>query len=51
MYAVVSLALLFICPCEQVTFEENKEANSVTGQATHKVSRGIHNKVFVYSIL
>ncbi|KAJ6695598.1 MYELOID LEUKEMIA FACTOR [Salix koriyanagi] len=27
-----------------VTFEENKEANSVTGQATHKVSRGLHNK-------
>ncbi|KAJ6933456.1 hypothetical protein NC651_008754 [Populus alba x Populus x berolinensis] len=27
-----------------VTFEESKEANSATGQATHRVSRGLHNK-------
>ncbi|KAK6137675.1 hypothetical protein DH2020_028601 [Rehmannia glutinosa] len=27
-----------------LTFEEWKEANSSTGQATHKVSRGIHDK-------
>ncbi|KAJ6393818.1 hypothetical protein OIU77_023120 [Salix suchowensis] len=27
-----------------VTFEESKAADSVTGQATHKVSRGLHNK-------
>ncbi|CAN4127541.1 unnamed protein product [Withania somnifera] len=25
-------------------FEESKEANSATGQASHRVSRGIHNK-------
>ncbi|XP_059292338.1 uncharacterized protein LOC132045772 [Lycium ferocissimum] len=27
-----------------LTFEESKEANSATGQASHRVSRGIHNK-------
>ncbi|KAL3598957.1 hypothetical protein D5086_006875 [Populus alba] len=27
-----------------VTFEESKEADSATGQATHRVSRGLHNK-------
>ncbi|KAL9350102.1 hypothetical protein Peur_057357 [Populus x canadensis] len=27
-----------------VTFEESKEANSATGQATHRVSRGLNNK-------
>ncbi|CAK7355766.1 unnamed protein product [Dovyalis caffra] len=27
-----------------VTFEESKEADSTTGQATHKVSRGLQNK-------
>ncbi|KAG5228459.1 glycine-rich family protein [Salix suchowensis] len=27
-----------------VTFEESKAADSITGQATHKVSRGLHNK-------
>ena len=31
---------------DQVTFEETKEADSTTRQATHRVSRGIHNKVF-----
>jgi hypothetical protein len=52
MFAGVSLVLLFISPCgTQVTFEESKEANSATGQATHRVSRGLHNKVFVCSIL
>jgi hypothetical protein len=52
MFAGVSLVLLFICPCgTQVTFEESKEANSATGQATHRVSRGLHNKVFFCSIL
>ena len=28
-----------------MTFEELKEADSTTGQANHRVSRGIHNKV------
>lgn len=27
-----------------LTFEENKEANSATGQASHRISRGIQNK-------
>ncbi|KAL3610032.1 hypothetical protein D5086_001052 [Populus alba] len=27
-----------------LTFEESKAADSATGQATHKVSRGLHNK-------
>ncbi|KAM3321982.1 putative protein isoform X1 [Capsicum chacoense] len=27
-----------------LTFEESKEANSATGKANHRVSRGIHNK-------
>lgn len=27
-----------------LTFEEHKEANSTTGQAAHRLSRGIHNK-------
>ncbi|KAK6947651.1 Myeloid leukemia factor, partial [Dillenia turbinata] len=27
-----------------VTFEENKEADSSTGRATHRISRGIHDK-------
>lgn len=27
-----------------LTFEEMKEANSATGQATHRVSRGLHSK-------
>lgn len=27
-----------------LTFEESKEANSATGEASHRVSRGIHNK-------
>lgn len=29
----------------QVVFEEFKEADSTTGQANHRVSRGLHNKV------
>jgi len=32
----------------QVVMEENKEADSTTGQATHRVSRGIHDKVCAY---
>ncbi|XVF52702.1 hypothetical protein PTKIN_Ptkin05aG0039800 [Pterospermum kingtungense] len=27
-----------------ITFEENKEADTATGQARHQVSRGLHNK-------
>ncbi|MBA0588996.1 uncharacterized protein LOC105801896 [Gossypium raimondii] len=27
-----------------ITFEENKEADTTTGQASHRVSRGLHNK-------
>jgi len=27
--------------------EENKEADSTTGQATHRISRGIHDKVCI----
>lgn len=29
----------------QVTIEESKQADRTTGQATHRVSRGIHDKV------
>lgn len=29
----------------QLSFEERKEADSSTMQASHRVSRGIHNKV------
>lgn len=29
----------------QVTIEESKQADRTTGQATHRISRGIHDKV------
>lgn len=32
----------------QLRFEEYKEADSVTGQAAHRLSKGIHDKVFLY---
>lgn len=31
----------------QVLLEETKEADKTTGQATHRVSRGIHDKVCI----
>ncbi|KOM57728.1 hypothetical protein LR48_Vigan11g076100 [Vigna angularis] len=31
-----------------VVMEENKEADSTTGQATHRISRGIHDKVCIF---
>lgn len=30
---------------EQVTIEESKEADTATGQASHLLSRALHNKV------
>lgn len=30
----------------QVVLEESKEADRTTGQATHRISRGINDKVF-----
>lgn len=38
--------MLLISFVYQVTFEESKEADTTTGQATHRVARGIQNKVF-----
>lgn len=32
--------------CEQLAFEESKEADTTSGQATHRVSKGLRNKVF-----
>lgn len=34
------------CVGFQLRFEEYKEADSVTGQAAHRLSRGIHDKVY-----
>lgn len=33
----------------QVVLEESKEADATTGQATHRISRGIHDKVCALS--
>lgn len=33
----------------QLRFEEYKEADSVTGEAAHRLSRGIHDKVILIS--
>ncbi|KAJ7003907.1 LOW QUALITY PROTEIN: hypothetical protein NC653_008949 [Populus alba x Populus x berolinensis] len=44
---VVQMELTTLRPLQggqEVTFEESKEADSATGQATHRVSRGLHNK-------
>lgn len=32
---------------EQVTVEEAKEADIAARQASHRISRGLHNKVFI----
>ncbi len=32
---------------EQVTVDEAKEADIASRQASHRISRGIHNKVFI----
>lgn len=32
--------------CEQLAFEESKEADTTSGKATHRVSKGLRNKVF-----
>ncbi|BAT97750.1 hypothetical protein VIGAN_09128500 [Vigna angularis var. angularis] len=53
-FVLVSLVRIIIAICSivcfnvifvnQVVMEENKEADSTTGQATHRISRGIHDK-------
>lgn len=37
----------FVNDVLQLAIEENKEADSASRQATHKISRGLHNKVSV----
>lgn len=39
------LVFLMIFVYDQVVIEETKEADKTTGQAQHRISRGIHNKV------
>jgi len=34
----------------QVVVEESKEADKTTGQATHRISRGINDKVIIMSV-
>lgn len=36
---------------KQLTYEESREADSSTRQATHKVSKGLYNKVFLYGLV
>lgn len=33
-----------------MTWEESKQADRTTGQAAHKVSRGIHDKVAILAL-
>lgn len=36
---------------KQLTLEESKEANTATREASHRISRGLHNKVVYTYIL
>jgi hypothetical protein len=38
---MVEVKIMFL----QITVEESKEADTTTKQATHRISRGIHDKV------
>lgn len=42
---------MLIMHVEQVTFEESKEADTSSKQATHNVSRGLYNKVLTICFL
>lgn len=42
---ILSLTIIVCYLGFQLRFEEYKEADSVTGQAAHRLSRGIHDKV------
>lgn len=52
---VIIIVLIIICSVcysndifvNQVVMEENKEADTTTGQATHRITRGIHDKVCI----
>lgn len=39
------LPALMLYSVYQAVIEESKEADRTTGQATHRISRGIHDKV------
>lgn len=43
--SIVCFNVIFV---NQVVIEEKKEADSTTGQATHRISRGIHDKVCIF---
>ncbi|KAK8268812.1 hypothetical protein V6Z12_D11G090900 [Gossypium hirsutum] len=34
-----------------VVIEERKEADTTTGQATHRISRGIHDKIYFHAVI
>lgn len=44
MFHVVVTAYVFLF-YEQLTLEESKEADTARRQASHRLSRGLHNKV------
>lgn len=41
LLVMVEVKIMFL----QITMEESKEADTTTKQATHRISRGIHDKV------
>lgn len=45
------LPLTFYLLYEQLTIEESKEADTASRQASHRLSRGLHNKVVYVDVM